>query len=96
LAVRDLYGVEEITAASIAKINDRAARVNRPGVYRRIMRDRAGIRICVQGDYWRAAPSPAESDLMVLARRFDRFIVAASRAAVDELEKLTASSVTTL
>ena len=96
LAVRDLYGVEEITAAGIAKIDDGLRTSNRPGIYRRMMRDRARIRVCVQDDYWHAAPVRAESDLMVLARRFDRFIVAASRALVGDLEKLTDTSIATL
>lgn len=95
LAIQDIYGVETISAATLPKINEGLRARNRAGVHRSLM-EKTGIEACVQDDYWHVDPTRAESSLYVLARRFDRFIVPGSPADVQQLEKLTASSITTL
>jgi glucuronate isomerase len=96
IAIRDIYGVPEITAATVPKINDAIAAQNKPGLYRRILKERARIRYSVLDDYWNAAPVPPDPEFFVLARKFDRFIMPATRNDVGELEKLTDVSITSL
>jgi hypothetical protein len=96
LAVRDLYGVEEISLKTLPKINHAIVASNRPGIYRHLVRDRAGIRAYVQDDYWNAVPVRSTDDLHLMARRFDRFIVPSGPADIRKLEELTDVSITSL
>lgn len=96
IAIRDIYGVAEISAATLEKINAAIAALNKPGLYRRVLRERARIRYSVLDDYWNAAPVEPDPEFFVLARKFDRFILAGSRDDVQQLEKLTGISITSL
>ncbi len=96
IAIRDLYGVAEISGATLEKINGAIAAANKPGLYRRVLRERARIRYSVLDDYWNAAPVAPDPEFFVLARKFDRFILAGSRDDVAQLEKLTGVSITSL
>ncbi len=96
IAVRDVYGFEEISAATLPRIDAAIRENNRPGLYGRILRDRAGIRYAVLDDYWNAAPVKPESDLFVLARKFDRFVTPATAGDVRDLEELTGVSINSL
>lgn len=96
IAIRDIYGVGEISAATIPKINEAIARRNRPGLYRYVLKERARIRYAVLDDYWNAAPVRPDPEFFVLARKFDRFILPATAKDIGELEKLTGVSITSL
>jgi glucuronate isomerase len=96
IAIRDIYGVAEISATTLGKINEAIAAQNKPGLYRRVLRERARIRYSVLDDYWNAAPVAPDREFFVLARKFDRFILAGSRDDVTQLEKLTGVSITSL
>jgi hypothetical protein len=50
LAMRDLYGIGDLTAATIGPLNDAIRAKNKPGLYRHVLRDRARIRFCVEDD----------------------------------------------
>ncbi|MBN1511074.1 MAG: amidohydrolase family protein [Phycisphaerae bacterium] len=48
IAVRDLYGIEELNAQTVGSLSERLAERNRPGVLRWILQERCGIeRTCV-------------------------------------------------
>ncbi len=96
IAIRDLYGFDEISATTLPKINDAIAAWNKPGLYDRVLRDRAGIVYAVLDDYWNAAPVKPETDLLVPARKFDRFVIPQTPKDVHALEKLTGVSITSL
>lgn len=96
IAIRDIYGFEEISARTLPKINDAIAAQNKPGLYRRILKNRSRIRYAVLDDYWNAAPVRVDPEFYVLARRFDRFITPANRRNLADLEKLTNVSITSL
>ena len=96
IAVRDIYGVEEISAATLSKINDRMSQENKPGIYKRVLIDRGKILYSVLDDKWNAAPVKPDFRYFVYARRFDRFVTPAGRGDVEELEKLTGVSITSL
>jgi hypothetical protein len=89
IAIRDIYGFEEISRATIGRIGEAIAAANKPGLYARVMRERAGIRYAVLDDYWNAAPVKPEGDLFALARKFDRFITPGGPKDVRQLEELT-------
>jgi len=96
IAIRDIYGFDEINAATLPKINEAIARRNRPGLYGYVLKERARIRYAVLDDYWNAAPVRPDPEFFVLARKFDRFILPATAKDVAELEKLTGVSIASL
>ena len=100
IAVHDLYGGKPISGGAIHEINDAIAKRNRPGVYRFILNDRARIRFCVEDDSCggciKIRSSKQNFEYLVLARRFDKFIVPATPADIKELESMTGVSITTL
>lgn len=96
IAVRDIYGVSEISSGTIGRINDAIRAQNRPGLYRRVLKERAKIRFSVLDDYWNRAPVKADPEFFVLARKFDQFIMPADAAAVGRMQEYTGVSVTSL
>ena len=46
LAIRELYGVEELSAATVRKVQAGYEKTRRPGFYQRILRELAGIESC--------------------------------------------------
>jgi glucuronate isomerase len=96
IAIRDIYGFEEISAATLPKINEAIRTRNKPGFCRYVLRERARVRFAVLDDYWNAAPVRPDPELFLLARRFDRFIMPATSRDVHQLEELTGVSITTL
>ena len=65
-----------------------------------VLRDRARIRFCVEDDSCGGCitvrSSPENFRFMVLARRFDRFIIPAGPSDIRQLEALTDISITTV
>ncbi|MCW5978531.1 MAG: amidohydrolase family protein [Bryobacteraceae bacterium] len=96
IAIRDIYGFDEISAATLPKIDEAIAAKNKPGLYRQVLKERARIRYSVLDDYWNPAPKPADPEFFVLARKFDRYVMPGSRKGIEELEKLTGVSITSL
>ena len=96
IAVRDIYGCEDISLANLSKLNDAIAARNRRGLYRAVLRQRARIRYALVDDNWNAAPKKLDPEFFVPARKFDRFITPPTPAAVADLEKLTGVGITSL
>jgi glucuronate isomerase len=96
IAIRDIYGFEEISAATLSKINDAIAARNKPGLYRHVLKERSRIRYSILDDYWNAAPVRADAEFFVLARKFDRFITPSSPKDLAQLEELTGVSITSV
>ena len=96
ITIQDLYGVEEISAATLPTINERIAARNRPGIYRWIFKERARIRRAIVDDNYNAAPMQLDPEFFVPARKFDRFVTPQTRRAVEELEALTGVSIPNL
>ena len=46
-AIRDLYGIDDISEATYAEISRRIAEANRPGIYDRILGEKAGIDLSI-------------------------------------------------
>jgi len=96
IAVRDLFGVEEITGETLPAIHEAIRKMSRPGMYDEILRQRARIRWVLHDHGWRAAPVRPEFPYIVLARAFDRYIMVRNRGEVRELEEATGVSITSL
>lgn len=96
IAIRDVYGFEEISLSTLPRINEAIQTNNKPGLYRRILKERARIRVAVLDDYWNAVPIRPDPEFFVLARKFDRFVTPANRDDVQALEKITGVSITSL
>src|SRR5688572_9276973 len=95
IAIRDIYGFE-ISGAVLPKINQAIRAQNKPGLYRRILKEKARIRLSVLDDYWNATPVKPDPEFFVLAHKFDRFVTPASKTDVAQLEKITATAITSL
>jgi uncharacterized protein len=95
IAIRDIYGLE-ISAGTLPKINDAIRAQNKPGLYRRILKDRARIRVSVLDDYWNAGPVKPDPEFFVLAHKFDRFVTPSSKADIERLQTATGVSITSL
>jgi predicted TIM-barrel fold metal-dependent hydrolase len=93
IAIRDVYGVAEINATTLPKINAAIAAKNQPGFYREILKRRMRLRFAVNDEYWNAAPVPVDPEFFVLAKKFDQFITPITRAGVERLEKLAGASI---
>ncbi|MGH9626946.1 MAG: amidohydrolase family protein [Bryobacteraceae bacterium] len=96
IAIRDIYGFDEISGATLPRINEAIAARNRPGLYRDILKERAHIGFSVLDDYWNAKPVAPDPEFFVLARKFDRFVTPAKADDVQQLEKITDVSISTL
>lgn len=96
IAIRDIYGVENISGETLAIINDRIRANNKEGLYEDVLIRRANIAYSVLDDYWNPAPVRPDSKFFVYARKFDRFVSPHSAADVRQLEQLTDVSITNL
>ena len=96
ITIRDLFGVENISLATLPKINEGIAALMKPGYYDYVLRQRAHIRFCVVDDNWNAAPVRLEPAYFYPAHKFDRFITPNSRDAVRSLEAITGVSIASL
>lgn len=96
LAIRDVYGVEHLDAATLGRLNDRIRERNQPGLYRSVLTDRARLRFCVNDEYWQPRPTAVDPEFFVLARKFDPFVAPITRAGVGRLEALADRSITRL
>jgi hypothetical protein len=96
IAIRDIYGFESISAQTITKINDAIAARNKSGLYKDILKKRAGLKFCVNDQYWRPKPEGVDPDFFVLAQKFDGFVMPVSSEGIGRLEKMAGASITDL
>jgi glucuronate isomerase len=95
IALRDLYGVEEISARGFEQVREQMAHL-KPGFYKEVLQRRANIAYSVLDDYWNGEPMRPDPDLFVLARKFDWFVAPRSRRDLTRMEEVTGVSVTSL
>ena len=81
IAIRDIYGVAEISSANVEKINSAIRAANTPGVYRRILQDRCRIAFAVND----AVVDPADHPLLVQSWRFDHYLSPSDMSLVERL-----------
>jgi hypothetical protein len=96
IALRDLYGVEEISAATVGRVNAAIRERNKTGLYEQVLRQKAGIDWCLVDAYWNEKPAPASEPFFLLAQKFDGFVTPASRKDAARLEQISGLSIHTL
>lgn len=96
IAVRDLYGIAEVSADNAEQLNGAIAAANKPGLYRDILKRRMKLKYGVLDDYWRGEPVRPDPEYFRLARKFDWFCTPANAAAVKRMEEVTGVSITSL
>lgn len=96
IAVRDIYGISDVNAGNIERLNAAIAAANRPGLYRDILKRRMKLRYGVLDDYWRGEPVRPDPEYFRLARKFDWFCTPANPAALKRMEEVTSVSITSL
>lgn len=93
IAIRDIYGIGEIKAATLPRINSAIAEANKPGLYKRILKDRMKLDYAVLDDYWHGDPVRPDGEYFVLARKMDWFCSAAKAADIRRMEEVTGTSI---
>ncbi len=96
IAIEDLHGISEISAATLPRVNDAIRAANRPGLYLNVLKKRAGIGLIVLDDNRNATPVRPDPEFFVPARKFDRFIRPETAADIRDLERLVNVSITNL
>ncbi len=96
IAIADIYGVDQISATTLPRINQAIQDLNRPGLYEDVLVRRANIAYSILDDYWNAAPVKPDPKFFVPARKFDRFVAPQSPSDIRALEALTDTSITGL
>jgi hypothetical protein len=96
IAIREIYGVSEISAASLGKINQAISARNQRGLYKFVLKDRARFRYCLNDDYWNPTPVRPDPAFFRYARKFDRYVTPITPAGVGRLEKLVNISITSV
>lgn len=86
-ALADLYGVRELSVETLRQANAGLKRDNRPGLYMRLLREKAKIRFCVLDSGWVAASPPPDPAFYRQAWHFDTFLSFSSAADIAAIEK---------
>lgn len=89
IAIRDIYGFEDLSAGTWPRINAAIAAANRPGLYQRILKDRMKLDYAVLDDYWHGDPVAPDPRYFVLARKMDWFCSAAKASDIRRMEEVT-------
>ncbi len=96
IAIRDIYGIDEVNETNIDRLNAAIAAANKPGLYEDILKRRMKLRYGVLDDYWRGEPVRPDPRFFRLARKFDWFCTPANAAALKRMEEVTGVSITTI
>jgi hypothetical protein len=96
LAISDLYGIREISKATLPAINRAIAEANVPGLYDRVLKERANIEWCLVDAYWNTKPAPLDRPDFLLSHRFDAFVAPSTRKDIETLEGVSGESIHSL
>ena len=96
IAIKDIYGFQEISRATITRIEGVIAERNKPGLYREVLKRRSHIRFCVNDQYWQPTAVAVDPELFVLAQKFDQFVMPITPLGVQRLEKQADTSIRNL
>ena len=96
LAMKDLYGVDEINGATLPTLNEAIARATKPGLYRHVLKQRGRFRYAILDDFWHGEPVRPDPEFFVLARKFDWFCSIAKASEIRRMEEVTGVSITSV
>jgi uncharacterized protein len=89
IAMRDLFGVEDLNAATHERLSEAITASRRAGWYRHVLKDKAHIELGIQDDFRTAV----DRELFVPVVRLDHFACASSRADLRAIEADTGLAV---
>ncbi len=81
LAVHDLYGIDELTESSCVNLTEKLQAATRPGLYRSILKEKAGIDLSLND----VGHSKLDPEFFRSVERFDHFIDISSHAEIKQL-----------
>lgn len=93
IAIRDIYGADDLDSKTVPLLNARIAAANRPGLYERVLKRMARIHYAVLDDYWRGEPVRPDPRYFVLARKLDWFCSVRQAADIRRMEQATGVSI---
>lgn len=88
IAIRDIYGIDEISDRTIERINQAIRDRNKPGLYREVLKKRSRIRYALNDEYWQPRPTPVDPEFFLLVRKFDWFAAPITPQGLRRLEPL--------
>jgi len=86
IAMKDLYGIDDLRDDTVKALADKMREANRPGVYSWILKDKGRIEVSIW-DVGRWRPEEVDRKFFAPVIRFDDFIMARSRAEIARLER---------
>jgi predicted TIM-barrel fold metal-dependent hydrolase len=92
IAIRDIYGFDDISAGTLPKINAAIAAENKPGLYHRLIRVKSGISYVVND----AVVHDEDAKLLRASRRFDHVLAPTDLKAVEKWTGVSVSSIADL
>ena len=92
IAMRDLFGVPDLTGQTYAQLSEAIANSRRVGWYRHVLRERAGIAVSIQDDFRTAV----DRGLFVPVVRMEHFACATTRGDLRNIEADTGRAVHSL
>lgn len=92
IAIRDLFGFPDLTEETYRPLSQAIAASRRPGWYRHVLRERAGIALSLQDDYRTAV----DRELFAPVIRLEQFACATSRQDLRNLEADTGCAIHSL
>jgi uncharacterized protein len=92
IALRDLFGIQELSRQTIGPLSEALAASRRPGWYRHVLREKAGIAVSIQDDYRTAV----DRELFVPVIRLEHFACPMHRGDLRNIEVDTGQSIHSL
>ncbi len=101
IAARDLHGIEDVDEGTYQALSEKVTAANRPGWYREVIRERAGIEVAIldvrrnrpESTFQDVLAGEVDDELFVRSVRFEHFIMARSRRDLLDLERATDRSI---
>jgi len=85
IAIRDLYGLDEITRGTCSELEKRMKKANRKGLYRWVLKEKSGVEISILDSL--EGRLDVDRDFFAPVRRFDDFIFVKDRGEVEALAR---------
>jgi hypothetical protein len=92
IALRDLFGVQELTRQTVGPLSEALAASRRAGWYRQVLREKAGIAVSIQDDYRTAV----DRELFVPVIRLEHFACPMNRGDLRNIEADTGQAIHSL
>ena len=92
ITARDLFGVDQINRKTAAQLSEQLAAANKPGFYRWVLQEKAGIDCCIWDGLAKISneavevPEGVDRNFFVPVMRFEHYILVRNRLALAKIE----------